>query len=322
METASPTFIHLGMPKTATTCIQSHLFAEHSQIHYFGKYVGGGFPPPIRPVLLSKHPRILELDSPDIRKASIQDQLAYAAEQKLIPVLSKEGLAGGGARNKHKQAKAFVRNFGDCKAILVVREPASFIKSYYNQMLKAFQKRKKQKRPDWMRRMGTPPRYVDINEWMSIAWPAINSPKNLLRYAETADVYASALGKENVKIFVFEEFVRNPEQFISNLCRHMEIDPKEGFDLINGKRANDRVTTGYINRLQEIENSEVLTKQFRSAPSTERREMLNPKKLPGDKFKPELSEKWLKKINAIGDRQNRRLVNEWNLPLADCGYRL
>jgi len=319
---ATTTFIHLGLPKTATTSIQANLFAEHSQIHYFGKYVGGGFPPTVRELILSKHVRLLERDPGDIHMADIPTQLAYAAEQNLVPVLSKEGFAAGRPRTKRKQAKQFVKNFGNCKAILMVREPVSFIKSYYVQMLKAFQKRRDYKRADWMKRLGTPPRYFDINEWMSIAWPAINSPKRLLRYAETAAVYARTLGEENVRIFIFEEFVRDSKQFITDLCNTIGIDPKEGFDLINKKHENERVTTDYVNRLQEVEQSKMLSEQFLAASPGKRRKMLQPSGQSGDKFRPELSDKWLKKINALGDRQNRRLAKDWNLPLADFGYRL
>lgn len=320
MKNTPTTFIHLGLPKTATTCLQDHLFTNHSRIHYFGKFIGGGFPATVRPVLLAKHCKIRTLDPGDIREASIGEQLEHAAENNLIPVLSNEGLSGGWGWKKSAQAKLLKKTFGNCRIILFVREPSSFIKSYYTQILKGFNKRGLSAR--WAKSLGEPPRYFDINEWLSRAWYSLNSPGQFLSYANTAKIYAKVFGRENVKIFIFEAFVQNPENFITSLCDHMGIDSKEGFDLINGKRSNERITTEYIRRLQEIEQSESLTQQFRNALPKERREMLDPKNQSGDKFKPELPEKWLKKVNALADKQNRRLVKEWGLPLSDYGYRL
>jgi hypothetical protein len=320
MKKSNPTFIHLGLPKTATTCIQSHLFANHSQIHYFGKYVNSGFPPVIRAILASRHVRAMELGEGDIRAQSIQEQLAYAADRQRVPVLSKEGFGGGSPALKRRQARQFVRNLGPCKAFLVVREPVSFIKSYYSQMLKAFQKREPHRSPDWMRRMGSPPRYFDINEWLEKSWRASNTPRNLLAYHQTAKTYAQFLGRENLRIFVFEEFIRSPERFITDLSEYIGIDPHESVELIRGKRANDRITTGYIRRLQEIEHSEELSRQFQDA--SVRRLVLNPAELDGDKFRPELEKKWQDKIETFCRKQNRRLAKEWDLPLADYGYRI
>jgi len=278
-------------------------------------------PASVRPVLLTTHCRIRELDPGDIRETSIKNQLQYAAENNLAPVLSEEGLACGWSWKKTAQALLLKKMFGSCRIILLVREPASFVRSYYTQMLKDFH-RKKSMKESWARPLGPAPHYFDINEWMAAAWVSLNPPAQFLRYADTARIYARVFGKENVRVFIFEEFVRNPESFLTELCNHMGIDSKEGFDLIDGKRANDGITTGYIRRLQGIEQSENLARQFRKAQPKERKQMLNPTDPSGEKFKPELSDHWLKKINALGDKQNRRLAANWSLPLAEYGYRL
>jgi len=315
------TFIHLGLPKTATSCLQMHLFRHHSQIHYFGKIVGGGMPASVRPVLLTTHCRIRELEPNDLRKTDIPNQLKHAAENNLIPVLSEEGLACGWAIKKRVQALLLKKAFGSCKIILLIREPVSFIKSYYAQMLKDFH-RKRRLRESWARSLGQPPRFFDITEWMAAAWHSLNPPTQFLRCADTARIYANVFGEENIHLFVFEEFTQNPETFITSLCNLMDIDPKEGFELIDGKRANDRITTDYLRRLHEIEQSKDLTRQFRQSAPKGRRQMLDPKMQSGEKFEPVLSEKWTAKINQLGDKQNRQLVADWNLPLAEYGYRV
>jgi len=316
------THIHLGLPKTATTCFQTHLFANHSQIHCFGKYPGmGTVSPTVRPALLSNFERIVEFDSDDIRMASIEKQLAHAMENSLTPVLSKEGLAGGSIEKKQEQARSFVKHFGPCKAIFLIREPSSFIKSFYVQMLKGFHKDRAVK-PDWMIALGKPPRYFDINEWLETAWDSNNSPRNFLSYADTAEAYASVFGQENVLIYLFEEFVQNPAQFVTKLCHDLNIDAEEGFRLIDGKRANDRITTDYTERIKTLEKSPLRSFLFRKSSAEKKWKLLNSGTSSGEKIDPQISASWLKQIHAVSENQNRRLVNEWGIPLADYGYRV
>lgn len=322
MATPRKTCIHLGLPKTATTSIRFNLFAKHSQIHYLGKFLGGEVPPAISHVIL-KHWRMLiislVLDAPRSRNAP--DLLVDEEKENQTPVLSMESLSGGPLLVKRLQAKRFKKYFGDCQAILFVREPSSFLKSFYAQMLRNFQERPTGTCPVGMRTLGRHPHYFDINEWLQAAWNGINSPKNYISYADTAGIYADVFGKENVKILVFEEMIRNPEAFITQLCNIIGVDPGEGVNLMHGKRSNERLTTDYIRRLQEIEQSEILTEQFLNATPEARRKLLESKECTGEKISPQLSEKWLKKINAVGDKQNRQLIQEWGLPLADYGYR-
>lgn len=319
----TPITIHLGLPKTATTAIRFNLFAKHSQIHYLGKFLGGELPSAIRPVILERWTVRAGIFGPgDIRKEGLDEQLAYAAENHRKPVFSMESLAGGPLWKKWLQAQRFKKYFGDCRVILFVREPSSFLKSFYVQMLRNFQEREPNRRFGRMKTLGNPPRYFDINEWMHAAWHSFGSPRNYISYANTARVYANVFGRENVKIFIFEEFAQDPEAFITKLCELIGVDPREGLDLVRGKRSNERLTTDYIHCLQEVEKSKCLTEQFRNAAPNERRQLLEPKEYIGGKIDPQLSEKWLRKINAVGDKQNRYLVKKWGLPLADYGYRI
>jgi len=112
MTTAPTTYIHLGLPKTATTTLQNHLFLHHPQIHYFGKAPDGSHPPSVSQAILAKHVKTHSIDPDDIRSADLPLQLAHAAEHNLTPVLSREGLSGGPIRKKQKQAKRFQEYFG------------------------------------------------------------------------------------------------------------------------------------------------------------------------------------------------------------------
>ncbi len=323
MNEPAQTCIHLGLPKTATTSIRFNLFAKHSQIHYLGKFLGGELPPAIRAAILERWTlKEKYFGIGDVRKQGIPEQLVYASKQNLIPVLSMESLAGGPLWKKKLQARRFKQFFGDCKIILFARKPVSFLGSFYAQMLRNFQERSSQHGARWTRTLGEAPHYFDPNEWLQATWKTIGSPKNFIRYADTATAYARVFGRENVDVLLFEELVRSPESFIEKLCAHIGIDPEEGYHLIEDKRSNKRLTTDYTDRIHEIEQSNELTAQFRAASPKERREMLHSEKQIGKRITPQFSEHWLKKINAIGDNQNRILAKKWGLPMSDYGYRI
>jgi len=319
---SAPVFIQLGLPKTATTTIRFNLFARHSQVYYLGKFLGGGFPQAVRSALVDKSGEIKMFDEGDIHQASINEQLVYASENHLKPVLAEEGLAAGFLWNKRRQARLFQNSFGNCKAILFIREPTSFLKSFYVQMLRNFNQGSPGKDPYWMCLLGKPPRYFDINQWMTLASYIGGVPQGYIRYADTATAYANVFGIENVRIFIFEEFIRHPKAFIQSLCEFIGIDETEGFELICKKRSNERLTTAYIENIHNTERSSVLRKAYRKASQEERRRLLIPENFDGERINPVLSKKWVDKIDRLSRKQNRRLAANWNLPVEDYGYKI
>ena len=142
-----------------------------------------------------------------------------------------------------------------------------------------------------------------------------------LKVADTASVYARIFGRENVKIYIFEAFCRQSEKTILTLCRDIGIDSAEALELMGQKRAHDRITTGYVQRIKEIQASSELTLIFRKMNPKQRRKMLQPSNT-GEKISPQLSPKWINTIENLGIKQNRRLVTDWNLQLEDYGYPL
>jgi len=322
MKDNQTTHIHLGLPKTGTTTLQSQLFSNHSQIHYFGKFGEGERLSAARKILNNLRHSVVKCKSGDFLKESIQKQISYAVENNLTPVLSHEGLAKPAPVRKEKQARFLLQNLGACKAILCVREPVSFTKSLYTQRLKSFHKERVGSTPEWIQTLGRPPRYFDINEWLNSVWHSSHLLQNIISYADTAQTYAGVFGKENVKVLTFEQFVRFPDMFITELCNYMEIDAAEGCHLIHKKRANERITTGYVDRIKAIEKSHIKTIWYRKSSRKKKLKILNPENFTGERFEPQIAPEWLEKIHKIRMEQNRHLVSEWGLPLDDYGYRL
>ncbi len=325
-ENKSPVFIHLGLPKTATTLIRFNLFAKHSQIHYLGKFIGGGFPKAICPAVLSNlsnSTQVKSFDKGSIYQASIKKQLAYAEKNDLKPVLAQESLAGGRLQRKSRQAELFRSHFGYCKAILFVREPTSFLKSFYVQMLRNHNLGSTDGALQRMINLrAAPPQYFDVNSWMSRAWHITRKPQSYIRYADTAKAYADIFGRENVQIFIFEQFIREPKVFIQGLCDFIGIDKNEAFDLIREKRSNVRLTTAFIENIKRFEQTPHLRKEFLKASQEGRKKLLLPDSSQGEKINPVFSDKWLRKIDNLSRKQNQQLVKEWNLPIEKFGYKV
>jgi len=289
MKKTPATFIHLGLSKTATTTLQTQLFENHSQLHYFGKFTNGSVHAPIRPALLAKNVRLIKTEADSLLEKGIPEQLASANENHLTPLLSQEGLSNGTPERKRKQAQRFKETFGNCKAILVVREPVSFIISCYTQQLMNFHTKPFGQSPLWVKEIGKPPCYFTIDQWLDACWNPQNPPQKILSYADTADIYADVFGKENVSIFIFEEFVRNPDAFITRFCKTLNIDAQEARKLLKEKRVNDRITVDIVERIKQMEKSLFQRLRFRFADRQKRWDILIPNRDCTEKFRPELS---------------------------------
>jgi hypothetical protein len=322
MPPAPATFIHLGLPKTASTTLQTQLFEHHSQLHYFGKFTKGGVHQPVRPAFLAKQVKILHAGADNILEQSIPDQLAYAAKHKLTPLLSQEGLANGTPERKREQAQRFKETFGPCSAILVLREPTSFIQSFYTQQLVNFHTISFGQRAQWMQQLGKPPRYFDVNQWLDLCWNPQNPPQKILSTADTADIFADVFGRENIHLFIFEELVQTPERFLKRLSDCLNIDTAESIQLTLRKRVNDRITADIVDQIKTMEKSFMQRHRFRRADTQTRWDMLFSDPGCTEKLRPELSNAWKKTIQEFCRDQNHRLAEDWNLPLADYGYTL
>jgi hypothetical protein len=286
--------------------------------------MGGQFSPEIRPAILehwSLREKLFGGRSARAGEASEQ-QLNVALKQGLTPVLSMESLSGGPLWKKKLQAQHFKAFFGPCQIILVIREPVSFLKSFYVQMLRNFQEQPPEHRPKWMNSIGEAPHVFGFDEWLQKTWDGMASPKNYISYADTARAYASVFGKQNVHLFLFEEFVRDPDSFITRLSQLLQIDPEESSTLLKKRRSNERLTTDYIDRIRAVERSSGGTAEFRNATPEERRKILNCREMTGEKINPQISDRWQKKIQRLSIRQNRHLLKTWNLPLTDYGYKI
>jgi hypothetical protein len=317
------------MPKTATTCMQVHLFSQHSQVEYLGKYdkperSGLQFPNPAtqamkKELLESTHSRPTDRCRREMAKV-----ISRAIANRRIPLWSREGHTRGSYEDKRRQARFFREAFGPCKVIIYVRRPDKFVESMYFQALKGFQK---PDRTPWPPQLGSWPRYFDLETWLEASWNCeARGTLGHLLCADTADAYADQFGRENVRLFLFEQFVDDPESTIRGMCQFIGIDGEEGVRLMKGKRANERWTVEQIERLKAIERSPRDARIFRESRPAVRREMLglseNNQSRSSQRATAKMSADWSKRISDFVCDDHRRLKSNWKLPLSNYGYSL
>jgi len=211
-----------------------------------------------------------------------------------------------------------------CRVLLTIREPISFVESLYFQRLKSFNRDQFQ----YLRALfGQPPKYFNINQWLQKLFESSKIDGmllNKLRYADTAEYYASVFGKDRVKVLAFEQLISSPKQFIGELSSFLEIDPEEAFSLSQNKRANDRWTEESIKRLTRLQNSFVRRWIFRRRDEEGRMRMLgvdeNSQAASSTKPKAEINDQFREMILNITREQSRRIEEVWGLPLSQYGY--
>lgn len=312
--------IHVGLPKTATSLLQAHLFPHHPQIEYLGKFCEGrsGFrDSAVRAIIMDIARGNVFKPDLDRCRSLFAESIAPAAEAGKVPLWSSEDLTAGSLRRRRARAENFRAVFGDCRVIITLRHPVRFLESIYLYKLK-------DANLGPGRRLGTPPRYFRIDEW--IGEESSRPEKGALthlEYAQTIEMLAGVFGREAIGVFLFEQLVEDARRFLRSLCAFIGIDAAEGVRLTAGKRQNDRWTSAQLDRFKAVERSTWRSTAFRFAPRPVRERMLGRHRADdGPGARAHLPPEWRERIGELTRPGNRRLVEQWNLPLDRYDYPL
>tara|TARA_B100000809_G_scaffold82800_2_gene81114 strand:- start:153 stop:1115 length:963 start_codon:yes stop_codon:yes gene_type:complete len=320
------------MPKTGSTLLQDHLFRNHPDIDFVGKYWRGRKYADQHFEAMTSHvfqpiKEMRRLD--DEHKRAIQCRAVRARDAGKVMLWSKEGTLSGSRHSDHARAARFREALGDCKVFFVIRHPLDWVESEYWQSVKGLHLRPKVRRtwaPDSLRM----PVMFSIDQWLEWNWQLKTTGLlSSLRYDETLREYARVFGDENVEIFMFEELKESLTAFVRKLSSYLGIDAKAAIEVTAGQRANDRWTTAQIKLLESIQRSAWRRWAFRRASHAKRMSMLGldvvtdePLKNNAPKVRARLSAMWIERITQITRERNRWLVEQRGLPLAKYGYPL
>jgi hypothetical protein len=207
-----PNFFIIGAPKSGTTSLQAYL-SQHPEV-YFSPYKepnyfalageklprGGPAPPEVLFYLIHRH--------------SVTD---YSDYLKLFRGVNGEKAIGEASVRYLYFEKAPGRikeTVPNARFIAVLREPVSRLYSHYCMNVQY------QIEPlDLMSAIDAEKSRIEANwgwDWHYV---------NVSRYAAQIKRYLSSFSPEQMKVFIYDDFVENPQKVFSEACRHLEIDP-------------------------------------------------------------------------------------------------
>lgn len=300
--------VHPGYGKTATTTLQTHLFAKHSGLHYLGRH----YPDPAWETALR---RLIFEDSAHYDPAPLAAMAeAVRRDADRTVLLSEEVLLSPRARDTELTARRLKEAFGPCAVLLTLRSQPAIIASYY-----AMHGRRLALIPGPLN--GTSVTYAD---WFAHQQEHLaTSYLSLVRYYEVVEVYARVFGRENLHVGLFEEFTQDQPAFLAKLCAFLDIDAGEARDLVAGRHEKGALSNGQI-RMQ------LLRSRFLPGVSLTRlipfgkalHDVLWKRLARSGRFAVEMTPEQRAFLHDLYAPGNRRLAEAYGLPLERFGYPL
>ena len=318
----SEVLIHVGLPKTGTTWLQDHVFANPT-LGFWGPAQDEDTPKQQtksfgRLLYLDAYKRLIAED--DFDAGAIRDQLASVnVPDGLVPVVSNERLSGhvlSNAFDRPMLARRIKDVFPRARIFLTIREQRSMILSSYFQ-------------------------YLKYGGWQSLdgflhppcdgRLPALHL--DVWNYDRLARLYYSLFGRERVSILPYEMFVRDPACYVGRICDFAGVGKVEG--LPYAAKSNPRrshVASYYLRWLTCINRSTSANGYFphpfgrRVGKAIDRSLKIAAGAITPPGWERRLENDFKARIEAVIDERyrasNRRLVALTGLDLGSYGYQV
>jgi len=211
-----PFYIHVGYGKTATTWLQETLFSKNDEINYFGK-TNNNYPKWLKKIHYLDEYHYMK-DEESIKQFILRQHLNETNKPSL---LSSEAFTNMGYLKS--QAIRIKRIFPNPKIILILRNPIDLIESFYKYNVNEGHFIQKVEH------------YID---WNTMTFALHKRPPiylNDLCFDEVIDYYEKIFKKMNILVLKYEDFVRNPNNFLLSMSNFLGITFKNVSHLVNQK---------------------------------------------------------------------------------------
>lgn len=312
--------IHIGLPKTATTMLQKHLFQRHAQIAHgaiamkFGTFDPDG----ATTQLITDVCRAVDWH-PDLHAQAADDARgALQAEGKAL-VLSEESISFNGLIDHGLEAENLVDRldrparlksvFPDARIIFVIRRPEDWLRAIYLQRMKGYGRKHQT--------------YLNLSDWVQQHWEAREQTASVvsnLRYGALAHAYAEVFGHDNVFVLPFERLVEDSTEFIRELAEIIGIDADEAVRISAGQRENETLTRRQL-VVGHVRAHSRIGRVLIDTPALQGVRKALARIVPGrEPARPELRSQLADRISAYCADDIAALAAGWDLPLARYGY--
>jgi len=297
--------IHPGFIKTGTTSLQEFLFFVHPQIHAFGHPHGSDVD-----VRISQALRRIEGFDDDPQ--ALRSALAAGRETcpgDRVPVLSDETLTA----DPHLTASVARRlhaHFPQARILFTIRRQEDMIRSFYGRHGRVL--------------FNVPApwrdRHVDFAAWLDHAWR--NRPAGVLGvadYQRTIEIYRTLFGAERIGIVLLEEWVADHAAFADRLSAMLGIDAATTRRLLGNRRTHGQETARYV-------HYDRLRKRFPAAGRMADHLPAGLRGFAGGFLKRGGTQRvdypagWPEKLGDLYRDGNRKLAQQYGLPLREYGY--
>lgn len=305
---------HAGLPKTATTLLQSRFFPEHEQVDYLGKSVDHRrrFPNPELEQFVGEtlRKRVFACDV-DLARRLFETQIRPRLGRGKAVVLSMEDGTHGSPRRRRAKMKNLREVCGDCRLLITLRSPLEYVPSMYLQQIKSMNTRDSKRFAN--------PWLPEFEAWLDDRWSRPEKGElSHLDYAGYIADWQETFGQGTVGILVFEQLRRQPQEFFDRLAALLGVRGVDAAAQVAGPPVNPSWTNEQIEKLRRIQSSPLRRWRFRLASVNGRRKLLGAPN--GPSARTTLPERWRERISRLTEPGNRELAGSFNLPLAEFGY--
>ena len=314
--------LHIGQAKTGTTTLQQALFRKHPEIRYFGQFV----PSSVR--MHCESEEIFQLLNPLLWDTKSTLNLSGARNllhRNLLNhnldsnntaakclVASWEGLIARSVETNIEMIRRIKTVFGECRILVTLRNPLKRLPSEYLENLKGHFIKGAH---TWIGRLP----YIDFEQWLQKAMDIRHLPI-LLSYSQIIRSAVDELGKDRVGVFLFEDLVNAPADYIARICNFIQVDPQVGLKLMKDQHLHPSRTQGEIDFLQKLNRSPARRFFLKVAGWKYRKKIFAQQGNNVRVEAVELPESWRRKVFNATYQGNRWLSETFDLPLAKYGY--
>ncbi len=320
-----PVFLHLGLPKTATTTLQNTLFCQHPGICYLGKRrtwektqerekgcASNEIYRALRPVFWDRE----ESTDPARVRAVLQEYSRANGPQK--PILgSWEGLLIKPPEAFQAMLREARNLLGDVRVVVTLRNPLKRLPSAYLHAMKACTRHG---------RHHTMPEgrvFVSFDEWLKGAPRDPKAHDSRFDFGDNLRFAVELLGRDKVGVFLLEDMIEDRDAFVTSLLDFMGID-NGGAELVGDQHLNPAFNAAQLAFLKSIDESPEQRERWLALSRPERESQMEKiaEDSPGDKYNIVLSDDQRELIEARSRDLDRWLVDTFGLDLERHGYPL